>query len=108
MIPLLTAQEMRDLEHVAIRDWGVPSLVLQEHAALGALALLPAAEPLQVLADFEYIGGAGGLSCLAVYGGAPMGPQESQLRRGVDVVVGTPGRIKDHLERGTLNLSKLR
>lgn len=30
--------------------------------------------------------------------------QESILRRGVDVVIGTPGRVKDHLERGTLDL----
>ncbi|NTV74523.1 MAG: bifunctional ADP-dependent NAD(P)H-hydrate dehydratase/NAD(P)H-hydrate epimerase, partial [Holophaga sp.] len=50
MIPLLTAQEMRDLEHRSIQGWGVPSLVLQEHAALGALALLPADGPLHVLA----------------------------------------------------------
>lgn len=50
MIPLLTADEMRAAERQAIEGWGVPSLVLQEHAALGALALLPAEVPLQVLA----------------------------------------------------------
>ncbi|WLT33323.1 NAD(P)H-hydrate dehydratase [Geothrix sp. PMB-07] len=50
MIPLLTADEMRAAERQAIEDWGVPSLVLQEHAALGALALLPSDGPLQVLA----------------------------------------------------------
>ena len=50
MIPLLTAPEMRNLEHEAITAWGIPSLVLQEHAAMGALALLPAGAPLQVLA----------------------------------------------------------
>lgn len=50
MIPLLTAPEMRHLEQLAISGWGISSLVLQEHAALGALALLPAGEPLQVLA----------------------------------------------------------
>lgn len=50
MIPLLSADEMRQLEHDAIQGWGVPSLVLQEHAALGALALLPVSEPLHVLA----------------------------------------------------------
>eukprot|EP00958_Prasinococcus_capsulatus_P014644 scaffold1541_cov418-Prasinococcus_capsulatus_cf.AAC.2 len=36
-----------------------------------------------------------------------MGPQESTLRRGVDIVVGTPGRVKDFLERGALNLKEL-
>ena len=50
MIPLLTALEMQQLEQQAITVWGMPALVLQEHAALGALALLPADEPLQVLA----------------------------------------------------------
>lgn len=50
MIPLLTADEMRAAEHQAIEGWGIPSLVLQEHAALGALALVPLGEPLNVLA----------------------------------------------------------
>lgn len=50
MIPLLTADEMRAAEHQAIEGWGVPSLILQEHAALGALGLLPPGEPLCVLA----------------------------------------------------------
>ena len=49
MIPLLTADEMRAAERQAIEGWGVPSLLLQEHAALGALALLPPGEPLQIL-----------------------------------------------------------
>ena len=50
MIPLLTATEMTTLEQQAIQGWGISSLVLQEHAALGALALLPDDGPLQVLA----------------------------------------------------------
>lgn len=45
-------------------------------------------------ADFETYGNAVGLSTVCVYGGAPYGPQENALRRGVDIVVGTPGRIK--------------
>ena len=49
MLPLLTADEMRAAERRAIETWGVPSLVLQEHAALGALAEVPEG-PLQVLA----------------------------------------------------------
>jgi ATP-dependent RNA helicase DDX21 len=63
---------------------------------------------MQVHADFEYIGAACGLATLCVYGGSPYGPQEGALRRGTDVVVGTPGRVKDHLERGTLKLDKVR
>ena len=42
-----------------------------------------------------------------VYGGASMGLQIKDLRRGAEIVVGTPGRIKDHIERGTLNIEKI-
>ena len=50
MIPLLDADEMRAMEAEAIAQWGIPSRVLQEHAAIGALALLPEGVPLHVLA----------------------------------------------------------
>jgi ATP-dependent RNA helicase DeaD len=43
-------------------------------------------------------------SVLAVYGGQAIGPQVSGLRRGIDVIVGTPGRVLDHIRRGTLKL----
>ncbi len=49
-----------------------------------------------------------GLHVLPVYGGQGYGVQLSALRRGVHVVVGTPGRVMDHLEKGTLDLSHLR
>jgi ATP-dependent RNA helicase DeaD len=45
---------------------------------------------------------------VAVYGGAPYGPQLGALRRGAQVVVGTPGRIIDLIERGALDLSRVR
>lgn len=48
-----------------------------------------------------------GFHVLPVYGGQGMGAQLRQLRRGTHVVVGTPGRIIDHLNRGTLNLADL-
>lgn len=47
------------------------------------------------------------LNVLAVYGGEEYGGQLSKLRRGVDVVVGTPGRIMDHIRRGSLDLSRI-
>lgn len=62
---------------------------------------------LQVHADFEWISKAYQLSTLCVYGGSPYQPQESALRRGVDIVVGTPGRVKDHLQRNTLKMTEL-
>ncbi|MCR5605794.1 MAG: DEAD/DEAH box helicase [Treponema sp.] len=42
-----------------------------------------------------------------VYGGASMGEQLRDLRRGVDIVVGTPGRIQDHIDRGSLKIDKI-
>lgn len=48
-----------------------------------------------------------GLSVLAVYGGADMGKQINALKRGVHIVVGTPGRVIDHLNRGTLKLEQV-
>ncbi len=45
---------------------------------------------------------------LPVYGGQGYGVQLSALRRGVHIIVGTPGRIMDHLDRGTLDLGQLR
>src|SRR5688572_13967081 len=45
---------------------------------------------------------------LAVYGGQPYGPQISRLNRGVDIVVGTPGRLLDLIERKALNIKHVR
>ncbi|WP_125775899.1 DEAD/DEAH box helicase [Antribacter gilvus] len=49
-----------------------------------------------------------GVRVLSVYGGSPYIPQQRALREGVQVVVGTPGRVKDHLERGALILDDIR
>jgi ATP-dependent RNA helicase DeaD len=75
-----------------------------------ALVLTPTRElALQVSEAFErYATHLAGVHILPVYGGQGYGVQLSALRRGVHVIVGTPGRIMDHLERGTLDLSELR
>ncbi len=75
-----------------------------------ALVLAPTRElALQVCEAFErYAAHLRGVKVLPVYGGQGYGVQLSALRRGVHVVVGTPGRIMDHLEKGTLDLSELR
>ena len=49
-----------------------------------------------------------GARVLPVYGGQPIGRQLRELERGVDVVVGTPGRVIDHINRGTLRLDEVR
>jgi ATP-dependent RNA helicase DeaD len=75
-----------------------------------ALVLAPTRElALQVCEAFEkYASHLRGVHVLPVYGGQGYGVQLSALRRGVHIVVGTPGRIMDHLEKGTLDLSQLK
>ena len=75
-----------------------------------ALVLTPTRElALQVAEAFQrYAGRLRGFHVLPVYGGQGYGPQLSALRRGVHVIVGTPGRVIDHLERGSMDLSALR
>jgi ATP-dependent RNA helicase DeaD len=75
-----------------------------------ALVLSPTRElALQVAEAFEsYATKVPDVRMVPIYGGAPYGAQLSSLRRGVDVVVGTPGRIMDHLKRGSLDLSEIK
>jgi ATP-dependent RNA helicase DeaD len=75
-----------------------------------ALVLSPTRElALQVCEAFEaYATHLHGIRMLPIYGGQGYGTQLSALRRGVHVVVGTPGRIMDHLDKGTLDLSELK
>ncbi|KAI4347459.1 hypothetical protein L6164_008271 [Bauhinia variegata] len=77
--------------------------------APSVLVLLPTRELAnQVFADFDIYGRALGLSSCCLYGGASYQVQDIRLKRGVDIVIGTPGRIKDHIERGNIDLSQLR
>ena len=79
-------------------------------AAPQALVLAPTRElAIQVSEAFQkYAHHIPGFQVLPIYGGQSYGPQLHALKRGVHVVVGTPGRVIDHLERGSLDLSELR
>ena len=83
--------------------------ITQKSGFVEALILVPTRElALQVgkeinsfvLKDFPRIA--------TLYGGAPMGSQLRELKNGVEIVVGTPGRVQDHLERGSLDISKIK
>jgi len=77
--------------------------------APSALVLAPTRElAVQVSEAVHRYGRQLGARVLPVYGGQPIGRQLHALERGVDVVVATPGRAVDHLQRGTLDLSALR
>ncbi|HVR81421.1 MAG TPA: DEAD/DEAH box helicase [Luteimonas sp.] len=75
-----------------------------------ALVLAPTRElAIQVAEAFQkYATHLPGFHVLPIYGGQSYFPQLQALKRGVHVVVGTPGRVIDHLDRGTLDLSELR
>lgn len=75
-----------------------------------ALVLAPTRElAMQVAEAFHsYAVGIGAVSVLPVYGGAPIVHQLRRLERGVQIVVGTPGRLIDHLERKSLRLDAVR
>jgi len=75
-----------------------------------ALVLTPTRElAIQVADAFaKYARNLRGVKVLAVYGGADFRGQAIPLNRGVDVVVGTPGRVMDHMRRGTLDVSNIR
>jgi len=75
-----------------------------------ALVLAPTRElAIQVAEAFQtYAKHIPGFHVLPIYGGQSYGPQLSALRRGVHIVVGTPGRVIDHLDKGSLDLSKLK
>lgn len=74
-----------------------------------ALVLAPTRElAIQVAEAFQrYAAQVPGFHVLPIYGGQSYGPQLSALKRGVHVIVGTPGRVIDHLNRGSLDLSEL-
>lgn len=70
-----------------------------------ALVLCPTRELAnQVAEELAELGDPKGVRVLPIYGGAPMGPQLKSLTAGCDIVVGTPGRILDHIRRRSLRL----
>jgi len=73
-----------------------------------AIILVPTRElAVQVRGEVEKLSYGSRLRCVALYGGKPIRGQIEKLRRGMEVVVGTPGRVLDHIGRGTLVLGEL-
>ncbi len=74
-----------------------------------AIVLAPTRElAIQVSEELSNLAKHSGHRCVAIYGGQEIEKQFRALERGVDIVVGTPGRVKDHLNRGTLRLGSIR
>jgi ATP-dependent RNA helicase RhlE len=112
-IPL--AREGRDLVGIAQTGTGktgaflLPALERQVHKeGLHTLVLCPTRELAQQVAeDARALAGHTELWVGEIYGGVPMAPQIRDLRAGFDMIVATPGRLIDHLERGNLDLSEV-
>lgn len=92
--------------------YGLPvidSVVRRSVGVVQVLVLCPTRElALQVSRDLEALAKHRGTKIAAVYGGAPMGRQVQKIQDGAQVVAGTPGRVLDHLRRGTLNPKGIR
>ncbi|HEY3595116.1 MAG TPA: DEAD/DEAH box helicase [Polyangiaceae bacterium] len=87
----------------------VETIVRRNLAAVQVVVLCPTRElALQVTAELERLGRLRQVRAVPIYGGAPMNRQIEQLSTGAQVVVGTPGRVLDHLRRGTLDASQVR
>ena len=79
---------------------------LIENAAAKALIIAPTRElAQQIESEFRSIAKRSGLYGALLIGGAPMGPQLRDLRQEPSIIIGTPGRIMDHMQRGSLDLS---
>lgn len=92
--------------------FGIPlcdKLLDESQPVVQALCLVPTRElALQVATECKKIGKHRNFQVSAIYGGAPMGRQIDELKAGAHIVAGTPGRVLDHLRRGTLNLQNVR
>jgi ATP-dependent RNA helicase RhlE len=80
--------------------------LMQEQASdPRALIITPTRElAVQIMRVGTHLSQHTGLRCMALYGGVPIASQERALRNGVDIVVACPGRLCDHLNRGTIHL----
>jgi len=91
--------------------FGLPIIETIDRKARGvqALVLCPTRElAIQVAEALESYGKHKRVETLAIYGGQPYERQIRGLQRGVQIVVGTPGRVMDHMRRGTLNLETIK
>jgi ATP-dependent RNA helicase DeaD len=91
--------------------YGIPLVerVARDKRVVQALVLVPTRElAIQINAVLSKLTSSRRLTTALLVGGRPYGSQISALRYGSQIVIGTPGRVKDHLDRGSLVLSQLR
>jgi len=82
---------------------------LKSRGPIQALVLVPTRElAMQVTTEIRKFSKYMGIRSLAVYGGQSIHIQKEQLRRGVQIIVATPGRLIDHLKQGTIQLEDVK
>jgi ATP-dependent RNA helicase DeaD len=87
----------------------VDSIVKRGVPAVQALVLSPTRElALQITREIDALAKHRGVRTSAVYGGAPMARQVADIKGGAQIVIGTPGRVLDHLHRGTMDPGTIR
>lgn len=115
IIPLLLRETVDVIGHAQTGTgktaaFGLPLIekLIEGAQKVQVLILVPTRElAVQVAEEINSLKGKKHLRIVAVYGGQSMDQQLFRLRKGVDIVVGTPGRIKDHLQRGSLQIKQI-
>jgi Superfamily II DNA and RNA helicases len=78
---------------------------IRSKGPIQALIIVPTRElAMQVTTEIKKFSKYMGTRCLAIYGGQGINIQKDHLRRGVQIIVATPGRLIDHLKQGTIQL----
>ena len=116
-IPLLLAKDAGDIIAQAQTGTGktatfglvfTDKLISRKFKTPQAIVLAPTRElAVQVSEELNSLKGSKNFSIVPIYGGQSWGMQTKHLRSGVDIVVGTPGRIMEHLQKGTLKLDNI-
>lgn len=91
--------------------FGIPIMqqIESEQPGVKAIVLVPTRElAIQAAEELHTFNAERRLAITAIYGGAAMSEQLRRLSKGVDIVVGTPGRTLDHIRRGTLKLGDVK
>ncbi len=84
-------------------------VIVRDHPYPQALILVPTRELcIQVQEEFEKLSKGTGIKSVAIFGGVNYEPQIKALRSGVHVIVATPGRLMDHIQRGNVDLLSIR
>src|SRR5215831_9278784 len=90
--------------------FGLPILAnVKRNGAIQALILVPTRElAVQVTNEINKFARYTGIRSISIYGGQSIGLQHDLLKRGVQIIVATPGRLIDHLKRGSIQLDDVR